>query len=106
MPDAALLRLALLAYPDRVCRRRASDPKTGVMVGGGGVKLAAESVVHNAEFFVALDARHDQRSQAREALVRVASAIDPQWLEELFPNQVRTGRALRYDDSRQRVVGS
>jgi len=106
MQNSPLRRLALLAYPDRVCRRRASDPKTGVMVGGGGVRLAHESVVHNAEFFVALDARHDQRSQTREALVRIASAIDVQWLEELFPRQVRTERALHYDESRQRVVGS
>ena len=31
-----LLRLPLNAYPDRVCKRRDSDPLAGVMVGGGG----------------------------------------------------------------------
>src|SRR5207302_9909773 len=40
-----LLRLPLWAYPDRVCRRRANDPAAGVMVGGGGVRLAPASVV-------------------------------------------------------------
>src|SRR6476659_8664854 len=82
------------------------DPKTGVMVGGGGVRLASESVVHGAEFFLALDARHDERSASRQALVRVASAIEPQWLAECFPQSIRVERTLRYDDSRQRVVGS
>ena len=103
--DAALMRLALLAYPDRVCRRRASDPSAGVMVGGTGVRLAAESVVRQHEFFLALDARQDQRSLAREALVRVASGIEPEWLDELFPQSVRRERAAAFDAARGKVDG-
>lgn len=104
-PDEAMLRLALLAYPDRVCRRRSSDPAAATMVGGGGVRLAPDSVVRDHEFFVALDARQDDRSNAREALVRVASAIEPEWLEELFPDEIRRDRVLVFDNQRQRVVG-
>lgn len=104
--DDAILRLALLAYPDRVCRRRGNDPRGAVMVGGGGVRLAAESVVHDAEFFVALDARKDHRAQAQQASVRIASAIDVRWLEELFPQSIRIERAATFDEARQRVVGS
>lgn len=103
--ERALLRLPLLAYPDRVCRRRGADAGSAVMVGGGGVRLAAESVVHNAEFFVALDARHDDRAAARQALVRIASTIEAEWLKELFPNAVRIERAAEYDAQRERVVG-
>ncbi len=104
-PDEAMLRLALLAYPDRVCRRRASDPSAGVMVGGGGVRLAAESVVRQHEFFVALDARQDDRSANREAIVRIASGIEEEWLEEFFPHQITRQRSLVFDPQRQRVVG-
>jgi ATP-dependent helicase HrpB len=75
------------------------------MVGGGGVRLAPESVVWDAEFFLALDARHDERSHSREATVRVASAIDPAWLEHYFPGSVRRERGAVYDEQRQRVVG-
>ncbi len=103
--DEMLLKLALWAYPDRVCRRRGADPKSGVMVGGGGVKLSPDSVVCQGEFFLALDARHDQRSIAREALVRIASGIQPQWLEEMFPRQIRRRRQVVFDEQRQRVVG-
>lgn len=102
--DDIILRLALLAYPDRVCRRRASDPAAGAMVGGTGVRLAAESVVRQHEFFLALDARQDPRSQAREALVRIASGIEVEWLEELFPQSIRRERVLVYDEQRKRVV--
>ena len=103
--EDVLLKLPLLAYPDRVCRRRASDPAAGVMVGGGGVRLSPESVVRQDEFFLALDARHDDRSMTREALVRVAGAIDVQWLDELFPGSVRRERQGVYDEHRDRVVG-
>ena len=103
--EGALLKLPLLAYPDRVCRRRASDSSAGVMVGGGGVRLAAESVVRQGEFFLALDARQDERGAKREAFVRVASAIDVAWLEESFPRSVRRERQAVYDESRDRVVG-
>jgi ATP-dependent helicase HrpB len=75
------------------------------MVGGGGVRLAPESVVRQHEFFVALDARTDDRSNAREAIVRIASGIDVEWLEKFFPYEIRRQRALVFDPQRQRVVG-
>jgi ATP-dependent helicase HrpB len=102
--DEALLKLPLWAYPDRVCRRRGGADR-GVMVGGGGVKLAPESAVTRAEFFVALDARHDERSVTREALVRVASEVRVEWLEEMFPHELRRERDVVYDAERDRVVG-
>ncbi|MDQ3440467.1 MAG: ATP-dependent helicase HrpB [Planctomycetota bacterium] len=100
-----LLKLPLLAYPDRVARRRESNPSNGVMVGGVGVKLAAESVVRQGELFLALDARSDARSATREALVRVASRVEISWLEELFPQSIRRERGAVFDAQRQRVVG-
>ena len=103
--EQMLLKLALYAYPDRVVRRREKDPGAGVMVGGGGIRLATESVVRQGEFFLALDARDEPRSASREAIVRIASAIEPQWLEDLFPGQIRRERVTVYDASRDRVVG-
>jgi ATP-dependent helicase HrpB len=102
--ESVLLTLVLYAYPDRVCRRRGGADR-GVMVGGGGVRLAAESVVKQAELFVAVDARQDERSATREAFVRIASAIDVAWLEEMFPQQIRRNREYLFDESRGRVVG-
>jgi ATP-dependent helicase HrpB len=101
-----LLKLPLFAYPDRVCRRRASDPSAGVMTGGSGVRLDSESVVRQGEFFLALDARHDPRSPTSEAQVRIASAIDVSWLQELFPQFITREKKLEYDEARQRVSAS
>jgi ATP-dependent helicase HrpB len=100
-----LLRLPLNAYPDRVVKRRDKDPAAGVMVGGGGVRLAAESTVRKGEFFLAVDARHDHRSSTREALVRIAHLVKVEWLHEMFPQSIRVERGVEFDDERQRIIG-
>ena len=100
-----LLKLVLLAYPDRVVRRRGGDGSTGVMVGGRGVRLDPESVVRDDEFFLALDPREDRRGGMLEARVRLASAIKLEWLQECFPVALRRGRSVSYDGERGRVVG-
>ena len=67
--DEAVLRWLLLAYPDRVVKRRGAE-RTGVMVGGRGVRLGPESVVRDGELYLALDAHEDRRggpSQDRSA---------------------------------------
>lgn len=103
--DETLLRLLLWAYPDHVCRRRSGDRSAGLMTGGSGVRLDAESVVRQSEFFIALDVRDDPRSDAREAIVRIASAIQVQWLMEMFPQSIARQRTTLFDERRQRVIG-
>jgi ATP-dependent helicase HrpB len=102
--DDAMLMWLLLAYPDRVVRRRGGEA-TGLMVGGRGVRLAPESVVRDDEFFLALDPREDRRGATLEAKVRVASAVKVEWLEELFPESLRRDRSVEFDQERQRAVG-
>ncbi len=103
--EETMLRWVALGVP----RPRGPPPgrraATGVMVGGRGVRLAPESVVRDAEFFVALDPREDRRGGALEARVRIASALRPEWLEELFPGAIRRERTVRFDEERRRVVG-
>ena len=99
-----MLRWILLAYPDRLVRRRGHEA-TGVMVGGRGVRLRPDSVVRDDEFFVALDPRQDRRGSTLEARVRIASAVRVEWLEESFPQSLRRERSVRFDEERQRAVG-
>jgi ATP-dependent helicase HrpB len=103
--DEDLLKCILLAYPDRVVKRRGL-PGTGVMVGGRGVYLGPESAVHDADLFVAIDAREDRRAGVLEARVTLASVVRLEWLEQLFPAHVRLEREVRYDETRRRVVST
>ncbi len=100
-----LLKWLLLAYPDRVVKRRGAEG-TGLMVGGRGVRLGPQSVVKEAELFVALDAREERRGGILETQVNLASMVRPEWLEELFPHQMRRERVVCYDEPSRRVVGS
>lgn len=103
--DDALLKALLAAYPDRVTRRRGSEA-TGLMVGGRGVRLAPESVVREADLFLSIDPREARRGGTLEAHVRIASAVQVEWLENLFPDSVRREQSVRFDPDRLRVVGA
>ena len=103
--DAFVRRLVLLAYPDRVCRRRGQG-SAAAMVGGGGVRLSDESAVVSGDYFVAASARQDDRQRQREAIVDIASRIEPAWLEELFPQSITRAPRVRYDESAERVIAT
>lgn len=98
-----LLKLLILAYPDRVTKRRGAE-ETGVMVGGRGVRLAPESVVREGELFLSLDPREERRRGTLELRVSIAGEARLEWLEELIPQSIRRARLTRYDDVRERVV--
>lgn len=102
--EEILLALALIAYPDRVCRRRDEGLATARMVGGRGVRLDPSSVVKDQQYFVAIDPRDAKGSGGKEARVRIASAIDPAWLYELFPEAFHHERVLSFDEERGRAV--
>lgn len=83
--ENALLRSVLAAFPDRVARRRQGIDLQ--LASGGAAQLAPSSTVTESEFLVAVEAE-DRRDQ-KTPLVRIASAIEPAWLLDLFPGRVR-----------------
>jgi ATP-dependent helicase HrpB len=117
---AALRKLLLHAYPDRVTLRRTGDPARGIMVGGRGVALDPASGVRRAPLFLSLDPRETPgapssafkgaaskgaaANAAAEARVSLASAIEPEWLAEVFPHLLRRETALVWDAPRARIM--
>lgn len=102
--DAALLRLLLRAYPDRVTLRRESDNARGRMTGGRGVVLDGTSIVRDAPFFLSLDPRDASTPAGLEYRVSIASAIEPTWLEELFPDRIDNQVTVEIDGGTGRLV--
>ncbi|MGP0066067.1 MAG: ATP-dependent helicase HrpB [Isosphaeraceae bacterium] len=103
--DLLILKAMLLAYPDRLVKRRGVEG-TGLMVGGRGVRLAPGSVVRDADLYLALDAREDARSGQREVQVFLAALVRPEWLEELLPGLLSRQQVSRFDEVRDRVVST
>jgi ATP-dependent helicase HrpB len=98
--DDDALRLAVLAaFPDRVARRRQRDEL--LLSGGGSAVLAASSTVRDHQLFVAIDI--EERKERGLPLVRLASAIEPEWLLDLFPERVTDRSAVEWHRTAERV---
>lgn len=82
------VRRALLAgFPDRVAMRREPNSLRLLLSSGTGAVLARESGMHGGDFLVALDV-----SGGSEALVRIASTIEREWLVPTHEDVVHTIR--------------
>ncbi|MFO0697282.1 MAG: ATP-dependent helicase HrpB [Polyangiales bacterium] len=95
--EEVLLRSILLGFPDRVGKKR--DAATVVFAAGGSGTLSPASVVKQSELVVAVDAQ----KQAQGVVIRMASAVEAEWLLELFPERVVDRRDLRFDPKTQQV---
>ena len=114
--EKELLISILAGYPDRVARRRATpdrrDPAQGrgeasaelLLSGGGTAELAPESVVRRAEFLVAVDAEErGGAARAAKTVVRLASAVEPDWLLDLFADTLAEKVEARWNARDERV---
>jgi ATP-dependent helicase HrpB len=97
--EEALLISILAAFPDRVAKRRQGFELQ--LSAGGPALLAPYSSVTVAGFLVAVEAE-DRRDQ-KAPLVRLASAIEPEWLLDLFPDKVRDTSCVEWNRSAERV---
>jgi ATP-dependent helicase HrpB len=85
--DDNVLKAILAAYPDRVAQRREPKSDRLLLSSGTGAVLARESGVREGEFLVALDIAG---SGGGEALVRMASYVDRDWLTPTHFDRVHT----------------
>jgi ATP-dependent helicase HrpB len=79
--DEAFRRAIFSGYPDRVARRRATASPRFLLASGHGAVLGRESGVRDAEFVVAVDVQAGRRGENAEATIRIASAVERDWLE-------------------------
>jgi len=80
-------RKAIFAgFPDRVAKRRAAGSPNVLLSSGTGAVIGRESGVVDAEFLVAIDVTN--------GIVRIASAVDREWLEP-----TSTATVHRFDPS-------
>lgn len=113
--EKELLISILSGYPDRVGRRRrgaASNDAGGdveiLLSNGKTATLARESVVRGTPFLVAVDA--EERNEAGRGgrrggrtIVRMASAIEPEWLLDLFTDSITEVAEVEWNAGSERV---
>lgn len=97
---AATGRLLMLAYPDRVARRRPGSEARYRLANGRGAVLSAEDPLGIQDWLVVADLD----GQAREARIFLAAAVGPADIEALLGAQIRERDEVLWDDVRGTVV--
>jgi ATP-dependent helicase HrpB len=75
-----------------------------LLSGGGGAVLSPASVVRDHELLVAVDA--EERPEHGAPLVRLASAIQPEWLLDLYPERMSERKHTTWNRAAERVESS
>jgi ATP-dependent helicase HrpB len=104
--EEGLLIAVLAAFPDRVAKRRKPGSPELLLAGGGTATLSPSSVVHNPQFSVAVDAEERRAKNPRDpagTVVRLASAIEVEWLAGLFPEAICETTDLIWNERAGRV---
>ena len=99
----AVGKAILAAFSDQLAIRLSQGTLACKLVGNRKGKLDEDSCVRNAAAFVAAEITE---VEAREIVVhlRRATAIDPAWLVELFPEDRTLTDGAAWDETRRRVV--
>lgn len=107
--EQALLIATLAGYPDRVGRVRRPETSTGrtgreiVFAFGGSAVLAETSVIGAEEFVVAVDVEERTEGTRNRVLVRAASAVEADWLLDLFTDSIKDSVRVDWNDKQERV---
>lgn len=97
----ALLRCLMAGFVDQLAKRRVpgkpecdlTDQRTG--------QLVRESVVTDAAYFVAANLRE---TPSRQTLLSLATAVQPAWIAEMFPQHLSTTIEHLFDAQNKRVA--
>jgi ATP-dependent helicase HrpB len=104
VPDEALQKCILIGFSDRVARRLDSGTLRCELVHGRRGVLARESAVQNSPLFVASEIREvEGKDKELNTLLSLATAIEENWLSELFPEDLETVSRVFYDAATKRV---
>lgn len=99
--DEALLHCLTAGFVDQLAKRRTpgkpecdlTDQRTG--------QLVRESVVTDAAYFVAANLRE---TPSRQTLLSLATAVQPAWIAEMFPQHLSTTIEHLFDTQNKRVA--
>jgi len=105
--DEALQRCILIGFSDRVARRMDQGTLRAELVHGRKGVLARESKVQGSPLFVVAEIREvEGRDREVNTILSLATAIETDWLRELFPDDIKTDLHVQYDAQQKRVLAA
>ena len=106
--ETALLIATLAGFPDRLASRRSGTARKYLLAAGSEASLANSSVVGDfpgAAHIVCVDVgrRQGRQDVGRNQIIYRASIVDPDWILELFLDDIDETTELEWNRSRERV---
>lgn len=103
--DDALLRCLMAGFIDQLCMRRDLGSLECDLTERRQGTLMRESVVQNAKLFVAATIREvPGRGSENLTLLGLATAVQREWIEEMFPQHLTATVEHLYDRTHKRVA--
>lgn len=105
--DEVLQKCVLIGFSDRVAHRLDQGTLRCELVHNRRGVLARESVVQHAPLFVAAEVREvEGKDEEVRTILSLATAIDSEWLRELFPADIEADLKVQFDTTQKRVVAA
>jgi ATP-dependent helicase HrpB len=105
--DEALQKCILIGFSDRVARRMDQGTLRCELVHGRRGVLARESVVQHAPLFVVAEIREiGGRDNEVNTILSLATAIETDWLRELFLDDIKSDLHVQFDAQQKRVLAA
>jgi len=104
LADDALRRCILIAFSDHLAAREDEGTLRCRLLHGRRGELRRTSEVRHAKLLVAAEIDEVQSRGDVTVLLSLATQIEPQWLEEYFPQDISHTTQTAYDAVQKRVV--
>ena len=111
--DEALQKCILIGFSDRVARRLDQGTLRCELIHDRRGVLARESVVQKSPLLVVseireIEGRESSRTAAKEVntILSLATAIEADWLRELFPDDIKSDLHVQFDRQQKRVLAA
>jgi ATP-dependent helicase HrpB len=105
--DEALQKCILIGFSDRVARRLDQGTLRCELVHNRRGVLARESVVQKNPLLVVAEIREiETRDKEMNTILSLATAIEVDWLRELFPDDLKSDLHVQFDAQQKRVLAA
>jgi ATP-dependent helicase HrpB len=102
--DEALQKCILIGFSDRVARRLDQGTSRCELVHNRRGVLARESVVQKSPLLVVAEIREiETRDKEMNTILSLATAVEADWLRELFPGDMEYDLHVQFDSTTKRV---
>ncbi len=102
--DEAVMKCVLAGFSDQLAVQRDTGTLRYALVHGRTGELARESVVRASVIVAAEVQEIEGRGGSLNVLLNLATAVEEDWLREVFPHDFREADRVSYDKAQKRVV--